>query len=139
MKSFAIARKINFDYIFRLRVFISTSTQPSGPSLDRNSLHCESESQTLPLLSCVKEIDVGSPVTCIQHSFTHVYVGLESGKLFVFELRGDLDLLSIEESVSVLNLSNHSVRCMIVAGDKLWCACHNMLFVVQLSDLTEKV
>ena len=138
---------IFYKNVYRLRIFIypnctssttvatTVTTEINNNSIDELS-HPQAPSK--PLFMCIREIDLRSAVTCLEYTFTHVYVGLENGQIVVFEIAG-VELHTIEGPSDVLQMSTHPVKCLLVAGDKLWAASHNTLFVIQCCDLTEKV
>ena len=102
-------------YFFRLRIYITTmiiieqtssSTTTITPEINNNSPNKQTtqsgrnthrQEQLQPSFVCVREFDLGSAVTCIEHTFTHVYAGLENGQIMVFEIAGQVIQFSVKQ------------------------------------------
>ena len=69
-------------------------------------------------------LEVPGEVVCMKHFGQHVYVGLKTGLVAVF------DITQYEEPATI-TLSQSSVTCMIPIGSEMFAASHNKIWVLR--------
>ncbi|XP_074603024.1 rho guanine nucleotide exchange factor 10-like protein isoform X2 [Brevipalpus obovatus] len=69
-------------------------------------------------------LDVPGEVSCIKQLHQFVYVGLNTGVLYVFEI----DRL---EEPTVLELSQAPITCLLVIGKEMYACCHTKIWIIQ--------
>jgi Rho guanine nucleotide exchange factor 10 len=69
-------------------------------------------------------LEVSGEVTCIKHFGHHVYVGLKTGKVVLF------DITQTEEPM-IVNLSQSPVSCMIPIGTEIFATSHDKIWVLK--------
>uniref|UniRef100_A0A674MBX7 C-Jun-amino-terminal kinase-interacting protein 4 n=1 Tax=Takifugu rubripes TaxID=31033 RepID=A0A674MBX7_TAKRU len=80
---------------------------------------------------CLHSIKLKDAVLGIVHVKGRVLVGLSDGSLAIFHrgVDGQWDLNNYHQIE--LGKTNHSIRCMTVVHDKVWCGYKNKIYVVQ--------
>jgi len=73
-------------------------------------------------------LEVNGEVVCIKHFGQHVYVGLKTGLVALF------DVTQYEEPV-VVTLSSSPVNCMIPVGSDMFATSHNKIWVLRGSNI----